>query len=124
MVQIFKGGSQVWKHMLENRKDLEQHLWWEPRGGTSKIWYDNWINLGPLYLHQSNVHTCHPMRDVGEFLTEEGWDFDALLEFVMDHIKLNMFFVQPSDQGDKPWWTKSSTGHRELSLVLKVLESC
>lgn len=69
-----KGGSQVWKYMLKNRGRLEQFLWWEPKGGTSNKWYDNWTNLGPLYLRQSDVHTCHPMRDIGEILTEEGWN--------------------------------------------------
>ncbi|KAH0743071.1 hypothetical protein KY290_031064 [Solanum tuberosum] len=66
------GGSQVWKYMLENRERLEQHLRWEPKGGTSNMLYDNKTNLGPLYLCKSYVHTCHPMRDIGEILTEEA----------------------------------------------------
>ncbi|KAH0665042.1 hypothetical protein KY285_026248 [Solanum tuberosum] len=65
------------------------------------------------------------MRDVGEFLTEEGWNFDALQdalpEFVVEHIKLNMFFVQPSDQGDKTWWTKSSTGKFSIKSSWELL---
>ncbi|KAG5610496.1 hypothetical protein H5410_021777 [Solanum commersonii] len=34
---LWKGGSQVWKHMLENRETIERHLWWAPRGGSSTI---------------------------------------------------------------------------------------
>ncbi|KAG5615698.1 hypothetical protein H5410_015522, partial [Solanum commersonii] len=53
-----------------------------------------------------DVHTYHPMRDIKEFLTEEGWDFvalqDAVPEDVVDHIRHNMSFVQPGEQGDKP----------------------
>ncbi|MCD7457640.1 hypothetical protein HAX54_035644, partial [Datura stramonium] len=70
---------------------IEKHLWWEPKGRTSTIWYDNWTNLGPLHTHQIDTLTCHPMRDVGEFLTKEGWNFKALpdvvLEYVVEHIR-------------------------------------
>lgn len=45
----WKGGSQVWKMMLKNRDILENNLWWEPRGGSTNIWYENWTKLGPLH---------------------------------------------------------------------------
>lgn len=96
---------------------LETHagttLWWEPRGGSSTLWYDNWTNLVPLYLRQSDVHTCHPMRDLGELLTEKGWDILSLQgsipEYVVDHIRFNMGFVKLGELGDNPSWTMSST---------------
>ncbi|KAH0730051.1 hypothetical protein KY289_001239 [Solanum tuberosum] len=71
------------------------------------------------------MHTCDPMRYIGEFLTKEGWDFDALQDalpvYVMEHIKFNMFFVQPSEHGDKPWWTKSSTGKFSVKTSWELL---
>ena len=89
------------------------------------MWYDNWTNLGPLYLCQYDVQTCHPMRDIGEFLTEEGWDFvalqGALSEYVVEHIRLNMSFVHLGGEGDKPWWTKSSTGNFSVKSVWELL---
>jgi len=45
----WKWGSQLWKNMSMNKDIIEQHLWWEPRGGTSSIWFDNWTRLGPLF---------------------------------------------------------------------------
>lgn len=111
--------------MLEIRDAIEQHLWWEPRGGTSSIWYDNWSNLGPLHLHQSGTPTCHPMRDIRDLFNEEGWDFDALHdvvpEYVVDHITHNMRFLQLEDLADKPWWTKSRTGYFSVKSVWEVL---
>ncbi|KAK4737149.1 hypothetical protein R3W88_000846 [Solanum pinnatisectum] len=121
----WKGGSQIWKHMLENRDVIEQHLWWEPKGGTSSIWYDNWTNLGPLHLHQLDSPTCHPTRDIDDLFNEDGWDFDALRdavpEYVVDHIRHNMRFLQLGDLADKPWWTKSSTGYFSVKSVWELL---
>ncbi|KAH0670569.1 hypothetical protein KY289_025062 [Solanum tuberosum] len=70
--------------------------------------------LGPYTrLQQSDVHTCHPIRDIGELLTEKGWDFDALQdtlpEYVVEHIRVKMGSVKLGELGDKPWWTLSST---------------
>lgn len=47
------------KHILENRKKVEQSLWKEPKEGTSNIWNDNWTNLGPLFPHPTKVQTYH-----------------------------------------------------------------
>ncbi|MCD9643608.1 hypothetical protein HAX54_031211, partial [Datura stramonium] len=35
---MWKGGSQVWKNMLENKHYLENIIWWEPKSGTSSVW--------------------------------------------------------------------------------------
>ncbi|MCD9637681.1 hypothetical protein HAX54_021093, partial [Datura stramonium] len=103
----------VWKNMLLNRDNIDQYILWEPKGGTSTIWYDNWSNLGPLHQHQSEVQTCHPLGDIELFLSKEGWDYEAMsfyiLEYVVHHVKESLSKVQYSSQGDKPWWTKTST---------------
>ncbi|WMV59135.1 hypothetical protein MTR67_052520, partial [Solanum verrucosum] len=44
----WRGGSQVWKYMLQARDDMDQEIWWEVRNGHSSIWYDNWTQLGSL----------------------------------------------------------------------------
>jgi len=36
-----KGGSQLWKYMLEARESFNQLIWWEPKCGNSNVWYDN-----------------------------------------------------------------------------------
>lgn len=104
---LWKRGSQVWKHMLENRVLIENHLWWEPKNGSSTIWYDNWSNLGPLHLHQSDFCTCYPMRDISDFLTEDGWNFSVLEEvvpdYVVQYIRSNMRYTQLQSKADKPW---------------------
>ncbi|MCD9640147.1 hypothetical protein HAX54_025258 [Datura stramonium] len=61
---------------------------------------------------QTDYHTCHPMRDIGELLTDEGWDFDVIQGFVpkyvVEHVRQTMSHMRLVNQGDKPWWTKTS----------------
>ncbi|KAH0685852.1 hypothetical protein KY284_016405 [Solanum tuberosum] len=111
--------------MLENREIIEQHLWWEPKGGTSTIWYDNWSTLGPLHLLPLESQTCHPMRDIEEFLTTDGWDFENMKnyvpEYVVNHVTLNLCNVKLSGQSDKSWWTKTSTGKFSVKSAWELL---
>lgn len=90
----WRGGSQQWKGILIQREKVEQNLWWEPKGGTSTIWYDNWTNLGPLFKNPSEVVSCHPLRDISNFLTEDGWNLEVMQEmlpqYVMDHVEKEM----------------------------------
>lgn len=92
--------------MLLNRNTVEKHMWWKPKGGTSTIWFDNWSNLGPLHQHQSEILACHPLRDIGEFLSEEGLKFEEMksymTEYVINYVKSNLSIVQFIPQGDKP----------------------
>ncbi|XP_060170557.1 uncharacterized protein LOC132601491 [Lycium barbarum] len=44
----WKGGSQVWKKMIEARDQVDQQIWWEPRNGACDVWEDNWTKLGSL----------------------------------------------------------------------------
>ncbi|KAG5585744.1 hypothetical protein H5410_046178 [Solanum commersonii] len=110
----WKGRSQIWKYMLENRGVLEQYMWWEPREGISTIWYDKWSNMGPLNVHAFEVHTAHPIKEIGEFLKENGWDYSAMREFipdyVLDHVQTNLHPAYLSNQGDKAWWTETNNG--------------
>lgn len=107
--------------MLENREKIEQFLWWEQKGDTSNIWYDNWTNLVPLFMHHSTLQICYGMGDIKEFLTQEGWDYDVmqdkLPDYVVEHVQNNLATAQFVDIKDKPWWTKSS----KVASVLKVL---
>lgn len=101
--------------MINCREEVEQYLWWEPKSGNSSIWFENWSNLGPLYLHQSETHSCHPLKDISEFITEEGWNYgkmkDMVPEYVISHVRDNLEPVTYDNIMDKPWWTKSSKGH-------------
>ncbi|KAG5630309.1 hypothetical protein H5410_002026 [Solanum commersonii] len=66
---------------------MEYNIWWERKGGSSCIWFDDWTNLGPLF----------------SLPTE-----DYLPNHILEHVISNMRFVRHTDQMDKSWWIKSS----------------
>ncbi|MCD7451187.1 hypothetical protein HAX54_009915 [Datura stramonium] len=63
----WKGGSQLWKKMLEVRDEVDRKIWWEPN--TEGQWIQHRIN-------------DHLPQDIAEFVvndmevleTEEPWD--------------------------------------------------
>lgn len=46
-----RGGSLIWKNMLEARYLFDQQSWWELKCGHSSVWYDNWTQLGALHYY-------------------------------------------------------------------------
>lgn len=111
--------------MLHNRNCIEQHLWWEPKGGSVTIWYDNWTMLDPLYNHQSEVVSCHPLTEIGVFMNEAGWDYEEMQNHIpahiVDHVRNHMDHVRQSEMGDKPWWTKTSSGKFSIKNAWEIL---
>lgn len=68
------------------RDKIEHCLWWDPRGGTSTTWFDNWTNIGPLFMQQFEVQTCHPLTDISKFLNVEGWNYEVMQDKVPRHV--------------------------------------
>ncbi|XP_060216516.1 uncharacterized protein LOC132643998 [Lycium barbarum] len=81
----WKGGSQVWKMMLEARDNMEHEMWWEPRSGTANIWFDNWTKLGALYYLVPN-------------------------DFIVDETVQELDFYESTEEWDKPRWMMTTSG--------------
>ncbi|XP_070002198.1 uncharacterized mitochondrial protein AtMg00310-like [Nicotiana sylvestris] len=60
----FRGGSYVWKQMLNAREEVEHEIMWEMKSGTTNIWNENWTGLGALY------HVLPPNFQINEELQE------------------------------------------------------
>lgn len=120
------------KNILKNRYKIKQIILWKPKGGTSSIWFENWINLGLIFRYQFEVHTCHVMRDIDEFLIKDGWTFSEIenyvFEYIAEHIRNNLSQIKMVNQVDKPWWTKTSIGMFRVKSAWEILrhkeESC
>lgn len=111
--------------MLQNRDAVEQYLWWGLKGGTSLVWYDNWTQLGPLYKHQTEVQTCHSLVDIEVFMQNTGWDYESMQQHIsnniIEHVKSHLDCVRQNEEGDRPWWIKTSTGKFTIKSVWDVL---
>ncbi|WMV29181.1 hypothetical protein MTR67_022566 [Solanum verrucosum] len=89
-------------------------MWWQPKGGTSSIWFDNWTRLGPVFAQPTKHQTCHNMIDIEIFLNDNRWGYDEMQmhipTHVVEHVKQNMKYVRQDDVSDRPWWTKTCSG--------------
>lgn len=107
----WKGRCQVWKMMLDNRDILEKNMWWEPRGGTTNIWYENWTKLGPL-CHEADCIIRPEMESINELMNEEGWDLDKIQQVlpkrIVNHVQQQVSNVMASTLSDRPWWLLES----------------
>ncbi|XP_060177821.1 uncharacterized protein LOC132607756 [Lycium barbarum] len=105
----WKGGSQVWKMMLEARDNIEQEIWWETRSGTTNIWFHNWTRV----------------EHVKELMNGGMWDIVKLEqcfpEEIVDHIMAELEIKENSQEWDKPWWMMTSTGEFSVASAWEML---
>ncbi|XP_059292439.1 uncharacterized protein LOC132045882 [Lycium ferocissimum] len=74
----WKGGTQVWKMMLEARDSIEQEIWWETKSGTANVWFDNWTRLGALYYTLPDQDIDESVEDVSVLLDGNDWNVHKL----------------------------------------------
>ncbi|XP_060190654.1 uncharacterized protein LOC132619919 [Lycium barbarum] len=96
----WKGGSQVWKAMIEDRDNIEQEIWWEPRSGTANVWFDNLTKPGALYhIIPDDFVIDEGVQDVKELMLQVGWNIGKLQQLfpmdIVDHILEELHFHEP-----------------------------
>lgn len=75
----FKGGSQLWKFILEARDKMEKNIWWEPRNGNCSVWYDNWNKLGPLFkIMDTNFSYDRGIDEINFFMHRGEWNQERI----------------------------------------------
>ncbi|KAG5589812.1 hypothetical protein H5410_040326 [Solanum commersonii] len=103
----WKGGSQIWKNMLMDRDIFEHSIWWEPRGSTSSIWFDNWTKQATLFLQPTEVQTYQNLTYINTLISENGWNYKKMMKHlpphVVDHVKLHIDQIRQPELSDKPW---------------------
>ncbi|XP_060182380.1 uncharacterized protein LOC132612050 [Lycium barbarum] len=104
----WKEGSQVWKMMLEARESIEQEIWWEPKIGSSNIWFDNWTKLGALnYVVPQSWQINEQVEDVSELMTDGKWNISKLMQLfpedIVQHIIQEIDIKYASNEWDRPW---------------------
>ncbi|XP_059290876.1 uncharacterized protein LOC132044416 [Lycium ferocissimum] len=122
----WKGGTQVWKKMLEMREAVEHEIWWEVKGGYTNVWYDNWTKLGALHLV---VLIDYPINedlvDVIDLIEGVSWKDELLHQFfptdIVEHIKSEIPIDQMQGTWDRPWWMPTSTGKFTVNSAWNIL---
>ncbi|XP_060210552.1 uncharacterized protein LOC132637489 [Lycium barbarum] len=122
----WKGGSQVWKDMIEVRDNIEQETWWEPRSGTANVWFDNWTKLGALYhIIPDDFGIDEGVQDVKELMLQVGWNIGKLQQLfpmdIVDHILEELHFHEPKDEWDMPRWMMTASGKFTVGTAWELL---
>ncbi|XP_075101813.1 uncharacterized protein LOC142177241 [Nicotiana tabacum] len=75
IVVHFRGGSHVWRQMLNPREEVEHEIVWELMNGTTNIWHENWTGLGALYhILPEDFPINEGFQEVAELRQREAWD--------------------------------------------------
>ncbi|XP_060190593.1 uncharacterized protein LOC132619834 [Lycium barbarum] len=124
----WKGGSQVWKAIIEARDNIEQEIWWEPRSGTANVWFDNWTKLGALYhITPDDFVIDEGVQDVKELMLQDGWNIGRLQQLfpmdIVDYILEELHFHEPKEEWDRPRWMMTASGKFTVGTAWELLRS-
>ncbi|XP_060212008.1 uncharacterized protein LOC132639585 [Lycium barbarum] len=124
----WKGGSQVWKAMIEARDNIEQEIWWEPRSGTANVWFEDWTKLGALYhIIPEDFVIDEGVQDVKELMMQGGWNLGKLQQLfpmdIVDHILEELHLHEPKEEWDMPRWMMTASGKFTVGTAWDLLRS-
>ncbi|XP_075101861.1 uncharacterized protein LOC142177287 [Nicotiana tabacum] len=126
MVVHFRGGSHIWRQMLNAREEVEHEIIWELKSGTNNIWHENWTGLGALYhVLPKDFPINEDLQEVEELWQWEAWD-DQLLdqtfnEEIAEHIRLNVHYEGSEGYWDRPYWMPTPSGKFSVSSSWQIL---
>ncbi|XP_075084826.1 uncharacterized protein LOC107774618 [Nicotiana tabacum] len=122
----FRGGSHVWRQILNAREEVEHEIVWELKSGTTNIWNENWTGLGALYhVLPEDFPINEDLQKVVELRQWEAWD-DQLLdqtfnEEIAEHIRLNVHYEGSGGYWDRPYWMPTPSGKFSVSSSWQIL---
>lgn len=86
------------KNDLENKEIIENEMRWDPKSGTSSIWFDSWIKLEGLYQQiWFGVHIHQIVEIIEKFIEDGAWrqelraydKIQLLPPNLVEHVKQN-----------------------------------
>lgn len=108
-----RGGSNIWKKMVNIREEVEHDIWWQIKDGNSSFWFDNWTKQVAFYFTEGEQAQEEEV-DVNDLVINGGWNEQKLKAVVsyemVQHIIMNI--RPPSTKAilDKAWQVQSSKG--------------
>ncbi|XP_070035343.1 uncharacterized protein [Nicotiana tomentosiformis] len=114
IVVAFRGGSHVWRQMLNVREETEHEILWEINNGTTNTWHENWNELGPLYhVLPEDFQVDEELQEVSELREGGAWNEqlmdETFPENIADHIKTNIHYNVHEEQWDRPYWMPTTS---------------
>nr|XP_016504701.1 PREDICTED: uncharacterized protein LOC107822657 [Nicotiana tabacum] len=122
----WRGGSHVWRKMLECRDSTELLIFWKLKMGSSLFWFDNWTGLGGLYfVIPPEFIVDETIHNVNDVVLEGQWDEHKIREILPGDLAMNIMHTRqaPSmnDELDKPIWSLETRGQFTVKSVWEYL---
>nr|XP_018624288.1 uncharacterized mitochondrial protein AtMg00310-like [Nicotiana tomentosiformis] len=122
----FRGGSHVWRKMIEARKEVEHEILWVINRSTTSVWHENWSGLRSLY------HVVPPQFIINEELDEvteltqgTGWNDHVLNnnfpEDIATYIRQEVYFDKSSYYWDTLIWMPIASRNFTLNSVWQLM---
>nr|XP_033514683.1 uncharacterized protein LOC117279308 [Nicotiana tomentosiformis] len=106
-----------------DKYEVEQNIIWLPGKGYVSFWYDNWLGLGPLYIH---LPTNAKPKDVKiiEVLTQGSWQLDSMgievPESVRDEVFRHQITLSPTSP-NRVIWAADTNGKFSITSAWELL---
>ncbi|XP_070031692.1 uncharacterized protein [Nicotiana tomentosiformis] len=109
----FRGGSHVWRQMLNAREEVEHEIVWE----LKTFPYD--------HVLPEDFPINEGLQEVAELWQGETW-YDQLLdqtfnEEIAEHIRLNVHYEGSEGYWDKPYWMPTPSGKFSVSSAWQII---
>nr|XP_009795000.1 PREDICTED: uncharacterized protein LOC104241764 [Nicotiana sylvestris] len=119
----WRGGSHVWRKMLERRDSTEHLIFWKLKMGSSLFWFDNWTCLGSLYfVIPPEFIVDEIIHNVSYVVVEGQWDEHKIREILPGDLAMHTI-QDPSmnDELDKPIWCLETRGQFTVKSAWEYL---
>ena len=119
------GESLTWKHMLNTRQQMEQHIHWRLQAGNCSFWWDNQLGTWPLAHHTSSCNRFNNTT-IADFWENGGWNWRKLVKYApVSHLGSIMATEIPHQQHmpDQALWKLSSHGSFSCSTAWEEIRN-
>lgn len=111
--------SLVWKHMMQNKHEMEPHIHWKLNFGSCSFQWDNRLGMGPLAQFRGSSSRRNNTK-VATFIQNGQWDVDLIINTAPpQHIAAILATPLQIQNGipDKTLWKMNSM---DCSLCLQL----
>lgn len=113
------GDSLIWKHMVQNRYKVEQHIQWKINSGTCYFWQDKWLGVGPLALLSSHSNRFNNST-IAYFWEEGHQNWNKLMqqapECQLSNILATTIPWMQQQRSDQAIWKLNNNGQFSCSI--------
>lgn len=119
------GQSHNYKHMMNNKRNIEPHIQWYLNSGTCSFLWDDWLRVGPLAYHNAFIPRLNNMK-VSQVLHNVNWDEELVRKHAphsLVHKILTTNLTYNMGVMDQAIWKLHSSGNFTCSSAWELVRN-